>query len=248
MQESTLSFDKQSFFCPVCQNHVSHFMPLDPSFGIQAKKHGFKYFGQGEMTAHETYSCPKCTASDRERLYAFWIREQINTQKLHSYCRILHFAPERALSKFLQHMGIFKYYETSDPLISGANHKYDLTAITRPANSVDFFICSHVLEHVSDDRKAVSELYRITAKEGFGILMAPIMVGLEKTHEDPKITSEAERWKYFGQGDHVRLYAHDDYVNLLCASGFDVTLLNCDQNIVNALGLKPTSILYIVRK
>lgn len=248
MQESTFSSSRQTFFCPVCQNHVQRFIPIDPSFGSQAQKHGYRYFGQGEMTAHETYTCPICGASDRERLYALWIYEQIRIQKLHSYCRILHFAPEKALLHYLQNIGLFKYYETSDPIIPDMDQKYNITSIQRPSNSVDFFICSHVLEHIHDDRQAVLELYRVTAKDGFGILMAPIIVGLEKTYENPHIISEEERWRHFGQGDHVRLYAHKDYVKLLSHSGFNVTLFTCDQEVVTSLGLKPTSILYIVEK
>lgn len=238
-------------FCPVCQQYDKGFKQLDRSFRVQAEKYGFRLFGQGEMTPHETYSCSLCGASDRERLYAVWINEQIIAQKLHSYSRTLHFSPENGLSQYLQHLGIFKYYETSDPIMPSTDHRYDLMSIDRPANSVDFFICSHVLEHVPDDQQALSELYRISAKNGFGILMAPIIVGLEKTYENPAITSEEERWQHFGQGDHLRLYAHADYVKLLEQSGFIVRQLtwrHFGSQVIKRLGLKPTSRLYIVEK
>jgi ubiquinone/menaquinone biosynthesis C-methylase UbiE len=118
-------------------------------------------------------------------------------------------------------------------------------------DSFDLFICSHVLEHVASDDRAIGELYRITKTGGCGILMAPIVVGLARTIEDPSVTDEAGRWRMFGQNDHVRLYAHDDYVNKIRTNGFRVTQLGIDdfgEEAFRLLGLKRTSILYVVCK
>jgi len=117
--------------------------------------------------------------------------------------------------------------------------------------SYNIFICSHVLEHVESDDKAISELYRITKKGGTGILMAPIIIGLDKTIEDPTVRDEANRWRLFGQNDHVRLYAHDDYVKKFRSCGFLIDEFGeryFGERVFHSLGLKRTSVLYVVTK
>ena len=136
-------------------------------------------------------------------------------------------------------------------MMDHVDFKVDLLNMPLEDASFDFFICSHVLEHVESDDQAIKELYRITKKGGCGILMAPIIVGLEKTVEDSSIKDEAGRWKHFGQNDHVRLYAHDDYVNKIRNHGFRVEELGIEyfgEEAFSSLGLKSTSILYVVSK
>jgi ubiquinone/menaquinone biosynthesis C-methylase UbiE len=135
--------------------------------------------------------------------------------------------------------------------MDGCDYKIDMMHMPFGDESYDFFICSHVLEHVESDDKAISELYRITKKGGAGILMAPIIIGLDKTIEDPTVKDEANRWRLFGQYDHVRLYAHDDYVNKIRSNGFLVEALGeryFGKKVFHALGLKRTSVLYVVTK
>jgi ubiquinone/menaquinone biosynthesis C-methylase UbiE len=131
------------------------------------------------------------------------------------------------------------------------DYKVDMMEMPFDNESIYFFICSHVLEHVESDDKAIQELFRITKKGGFGILVAPIILGLEFTVEDPNVTDEAGRWKLYGQGDHLRLYAHDDYVNKIKSHGFSVEQLGENyfgSRIFRELGLSSSSILYIVHK
>ena len=71
-------------------------------------------------------------------------------------------------------------YHTADLMMNGCDFKVDMMYMPFEDENYDFFICSHVLEHVESDDKAISELYRITKKGGCGILMAPIIVDLEK--------------------------------------------------------------------
>ena len=202
------------------------------------------------MTALETYLCTNCIASDRERLYAYWIEQQLKANKLTVRSRIIHFAPEAILSGKLKTLK-FDTYHTADLMMEGCDYKADMMDMPFEDESYDFFICSHVLEHVKSDDKAISELYRITKKGGCGTLMAPVIVGLKNTVEDPSITDEAGRWQHFGQYDHVRLYAHDDYLDKIRKSGFAVQELgerHFGKNVFARLGLKRTSILYIVTK
>ncbi len=92
------------------------------------------------------------------------------------------------------------------------------------------------MEHIPDDRKAMSELYRVMKPGGWGILQIPQDLKREITFEDDSITDKKERAKIFGQYDHVRIYGLDffdrlrevgfkvkevDYTNVLTPSEVD---------------------------
>lgn len=237
--------------CSVCGGLDINFLPLPHFYKNESRKYGYKHFGKGEMTALDTYSCSECGDSDRERLYAYWIDRQIQQRKLKKTAKVIHFAPEEKLSEKLKNLNLFDF-QTADYSMHGVDCKVDITKMPEiESDTFDFFICSHVLEHVDCDDKAIQELYRITKSGGYGILMAPIIVGLEHTIEDPSMVTETERWQHFGQYDHVRLYAHDDYVEKLEVNGFVVDQLDIEyfgEKLFKQLGLKKTSILYIVRK
>lgn len=241
---------QQSGWCPTCGNRPVTFLPLPEFYRDNAHRQGFVHFGKGEMTSHETYTCSRCGASDRERMYALWIDQQIKKEYFSKGKRLIHFAPETALSKKLKELDFFDY-KTADLLMDDVDYQVDVMDMPFDADSIDFFICSHVLEHVESDDQAIRELYRITKHGGGGILMAPIVVGLEKTIEDPSVIDEAGRWRLYGQNDHVRLYAHEDYVTKIKSNGFHVVQLGKEyfgEEVFCLLGLKSTSILYVVSK
>jgi SAM-dependent methyltransferase len=248
--KALFAFHRATTYCPACEMQDIPFAPLPEFYRQNAQANGFIYFGQGEMTAHQTYTCPNCGASDRERFYALWIDQQIQKKKFSKGMRAVHFAPEAALSRKLKSIDLFDY-KTADLLMNDVDYKVDMMDMPFEDESLDFFICSHVLEHVENDDMAIKELYRITKQNGRGILMAPIIVGLEKTVEDPSVKDDAGRWRLFGQNDHVRLYAHDDYVRKIRSNGFRVEELGkkyFGEKIFRTLGLKPSSILYVVSK
>ena len=117
--------------------------------------------------------------------------------------------------------------------------------------SVDFFVCSHILEHVDNDRKAMAELYRVLKPGGSGILMVPIDLTLANIDEDPSVTDVAERWRRFGQNDHVRMYNKQGFVERVQAAGFVVHqygIQHFGYYTFWRAGLALTSVLYVVEK
>jgi predicted SAM-dependent methyltransferase len=98
----------------------------------------------------------------------------------------------------------------------------DITAIPFPENSFDAIVCNHVLEHVPQDRLALSELFRIMKPGGWGSIQVP-MEG-ESTKEDASIADPVQRARLFGQSDHVRCYGFD-YLERLKETGFIVLFL-----------------------
>jgi ubiquinone/menaquinone biosynthesis C-methylase UbiE len=79
---------------------------------------------------------------------------------------MLHVAPEEALEdKFIQSDNID--YRTGDLYNPRAMEKMDITNIYYPDKSFDVIYCSHVLEHVPDDIKAMSEFNRVLKSNGY---------------------------------------------------------------------------------
>jgi predicted SAM-dependent methyltransferase len=135
--------------------------------------------------------------------------------------KMLHVAPEPFFeSKFRQLLG--DKYLTADLVDPRAMVKMDITNIDYPDQSFDVIYCSHVLEHVQDDRKAMREFYRTLKRTGWAILLVPIID--TKTFEDFSITDPKERLKVFGHEDHVRRYG-PDYVDRLKEAGFSVEII-----------------------
>lgn len=154
---------------------------------------------------------------------------------------MLHFAPEIALERRFRSM-VGAGYVSADLENSRAMVAIDVTAIPYPDASFDIIYCSHVLEHVTDDRLAMRELRRVLASGGWAILNVPIRG--ETTYEDPAITTPEGREKAYGQWDHVRYYGRD-YVDRLRASGFDVQIVTTSDLVTDEertrLGLTPAA-------
>lgn len=246
-----LNWLRASCRCPVCARAVREFLPLPPEYERNARKHGYPYFGMGETINVRQYSCPQCGASDRERLCALFLQGYVPAPSPDRPWRLLHFAPEPALSRYLRGLGRFDC-RTADLAPGGADDRVDITRMELYADArFDAFICSHVLEHVQDDFAALRELHRVLKPGGWGILMVPLMPHLDDTLEDPLATTEAERWRLFGQGDHVRLYAKRDFLRRIESSGFRVEQFGVDRfgpRAFERCGITPSSVLYVARK
>ena len=168
--------------------------------------------------------CPKCDSLERHRLYYLYLKKQIPEGKA---LKILHFAPERILTRLFRSYPNVEYLSADiDP--QKAMSREDITATSFADNSFDIIFCSHVLEHIEEDHKAMTELRRILKADGFAVLIVPIKDTfngrvIERTFEDFTIKSPAEREKVFGQADHVRIYGRD-YKDRLEKAGFHVRI------------------------
>jgi SAM-dependent methyltransferase len=120
--------------------------------------------------------------------------------------RVLHFAPEACLADILAANSLLEYF-TADLEPARAMMQMDIMSIPYPDSYFDVILCSHVLEHVPDDRRAMREIARVLKPSGWALLIVPIKG--EVTFEDPLVTERKERLRLFGQEDHVRLYGRD---------------------------------------
>jgi SAM-dependent methyltransferase len=100
---------------------------------------------------------------------------------------------------------------------------FDVMTIPKPDDSFDVVICSHVLEHVPDDRMAMREIRRVLDREGVAYLPHPVFPERAETWEDATIVTPEARRHAYGQEDHVRLYGRD-FTARLEGAGFTVTV------------------------
>ena len=169
--------------CPICSWKGRQFAP-----GGAIKKRRFDC------------RCPKCGSFERHRL-AYTVAEKLVNL---DYTSVLHIAPEKELEKWLRHKSD-KYL--SIDLYRSAMKKMDVTDLKLEDESKSLIWCSHVLEHVENDRQAIREFYRVLAPKGIAFIQVPIWK--HKTYEDETIKSPDKRLNTFYQSDHLRLYGYD---------------------------------------
>lgn len=172
-------------FCPVCKSLVGSFKPMG-------------------KTGRPDAICPVCGSFERHRLVWLFFREK--TSLFSAPLSMLHVAPENCFIRRFKSLPNIDYHSI-DFSSSLADYTMDLTALTFPCEHFHFFYCSHVLEHIPDDGKAIAEIYRILKPGGKAVIMVP--VSGDKTLEDSSITCPEERRRIFGQADHVRIYGKD---------------------------------------
>ena len=216
----------------------------DPIDGKSYRK--FLPYGYGKQRPNAL--SPGTLSLERHRQMWLYLQNETNffTHKL----KVLHIAPEQEFLRKFKKMKNLEY--TSADLFSPiVDVKADILDLPFEDNTYDVIICNHVLEHIVDDRKAMSELYRVMKSGGWGIVQVPMKNSLEKTYEDFTITDPKERQKHFGQYDHVRWYGMD-YFDRLKSVGFETEINFYSQKFSEAeikrFGLNKNEILPVVRK
>ena len=165
--------------------------------------------------------------------------------------KILHVAPELCFIKRFEKVH-HENYITADLESPLAKVRLDVLNMPFDDGSFEIVFCNHVLEHVDDDFKAMSEIYRVLKPGGWGILQVPLFYPLnDKTFEDFSITDPAEREKMFGQRDHVRLYGKD-YIDRLRKAGFEAEEIKpaerLSEEVMTRHALPKDEPLFLVRK
>jgi len=125
--------------------------------------------------------CPGCGALERHRIQ-FVVLSDVLRNIDPSTLRMLHVAPEPFFREFFATR--FGRYETADLNMKGVDHHVDLQRLPFEDACYDFVFASHVLEHIPDDDRAISELRRILKPNGIAILPVPLVA--EKTIEYPE--------------------------------------------------------------
>lgn len=143
-------------------------------------------------------------------------------------------------------------YITADIESPLAKVKMDVHDIPFEANTFDIAMCNHVMEHVENDIKAMSEIYRVLKPGGWAIMQVPFFSPVrEETFENKSITDPKERERVYGQDDHVRLYGKD-YPNRIRKAGFEVVedrfIDELGPALVKKYSLPPNETIYFCKK
>lgn len=187
-------------YCTVCESPLRRFLVLNRP-----------YF----------HWCPVCRSLQRHRLVWLFFKQMRLGQ---SPQRMLHIAPEAALAQHFAAIPDLTYI-SADRYNPQAMLPIDICNIQFAEQSFDLIYCSHVLEHVPDDRQALREFHRILKPGGYAVILVPITT--DHTFEDPSVTDPVERERRFGQHDHVRCYG-PDVRERIAEAGFSVTTITTE--------------------
>lgn len=237
-----LLYHGKKYVCPVCNKSFRRL--LDAGMDAEFFRR-IKILGGG---IRKNANCPNCYSFERTRLEFLYLKD--HTKIFEESCSILHFAPEKSITDVLKNNKNINYISCDiDP--TKAMRKEDITNISFSDESFDYIICNHVLEHIPNEQKALSELRRVLKAGGELIITVPLCIDNKNTYENNLITSDEERLMNYGQRDHVRLYGLD-FVQRLSDSYFDAkgfkTCENFTKEDVLKYALIPEETVFIAKK
>lgn len=216
-----------NFRCPVCEHKLVSFV------------HGGKL-------------CPYCTSFPRHRMFWPLLSQWIDSAKGQVHTLLV--APDISLRRRLREQTRVIYHGI-DKFTPG--HYYppdtvngDITDLNYAEASFDLVICSHVLEHVPNDKRALEEIYRVLLPGGLALIAFPFRAG-QLTYEDESIVDPAGRARAFGQWDHVRFYG-EDVAKRMESAGFESRKLTpldfYELEKISQFGLQPDEAFFVCRK
>lgn len=165
--------------------------------------------------------CGRCGSRERHRLIYLYLRRVVRLFSGPSPPKkVLDISPHRSLADALHANLEEGYLSAGKGRVS--MEQMDVQNMPYGDHTFDVVFCSHVLEHVENDRKALREIARVLKNDGFAIILVPIIS--ETTFENPAITDPQDRWAYFGDPDHLRRYGKD-FMERLMSAGFTVNVV-----------------------
>jgi len=186
-------------FCPICDTLSEAFLPA----GIVPRPQAL---------------CPNCGSLERHRLT--WCFLTSCTRLLQAPTRLLHFAPEACLAQAFRRAPGVRYL-SADIQPGAADVVADIANLEFPDAAFAAIYCSHVLEHIADDARAMRQMLRVLRPGGWALIALPVDFTKAASDEDPAASAE-ERLKRFGDTLHVRYYGCD-VIQRLNAAGFLVS-------------------------
>ncbi len=176
----------------------------------------------------ESAMCPQCGSIARDR-FLLWCFTQ-RSPKLRR-ARVIETSP-RLGGEYRQYMQRWYSYRTSDFDLSAhrGDIQLDLQSIDLPDAAVDVILTPHVLEHVPDTAKALSELFRVIAPGGRMYLQIPIVYGATAAPIEPEFHADNTPvfWN-FGW----------DLTDMVRAAGFTTSVLVTEEYDAVLRGLLP---------
>lgn len=180
-----LSAEPRKSICPIC-GASGRFLP----------------FG---MANRPNAQCPTCGSLERHRM--LWLYLSQHTDLLRASCRVLHTSPVPCLESRLRSVHEAGYV-SSDRYSRTVDVAADVSELPFSDGKFDFVISSHVLEHLEDDQRAISELSRVVRPGGNAIIMVPLDPS-RLTHGGATLGTPMSRLAAHGHPFHYRIYGPD---------------------------------------
>lgn len=160
-------------------------------------------------------ACPRCDSHPRHRYLSLWLSREFKLEDKSGVALV--FAPEKALASLWAKAPRLKILRVDVEEARGIDILADIKNLPVESDSIDLVWCHHVLEHVDDDRAAISELHRILRPASGELIVSVPMECGTRTDEygfpDPM------------QSGHWRMYG-DDFEDRLAESGLAVLAIN----------------------
>lgn len=207
--------------CYICKSKFNHFTTYRNGWkGIPKLHRKLNIIGSDP----ENFRCMYCNVHDRER-HLFMFFDKINFWEKFKNNVVLHFAPEKMLASGVEKCLPSKYIKADLFPKDQSIQSIDVTKIPFENETVDVILCNHVLEHVPDYKRAMSEFYRVLKKDGIAILQTPFSTRLIYNFEVKDVNTNADRNFFYRQYDHVRIFSEDVFLNDLRSSGFTLNII-----------------------
>lgn len=140
------------FHCNLCQQEPPYFVHI--SNRLRIKWHSV---------------CPTCNSRPRHRGLKLLYEEVLGNMQ---NPKVIHFAPEPVFYPILKQLT--DNYQTTDFFLDDVDFpKEDIQQLSFESERYDVALCNHVIEHVPEDSKAVSEIARVLKPGGVAIFTIP---------------------------------------------------------------------------
>lgn len=194
----------------------------------------FDSFYNVRMRQQEEALCPNCNSLSRQRALFKHLQSEDKGKLLCLEIAPHSSDPVRSALKGIDYISVALYG-------SRAMLHMDLRDLPFPDNTFDLIVCSHVLEHITDDSKAISVIHRVLKKDGVTLIQIPI--GYYKDHLAPH-TVEFGRERFYG---HFRSYGWD-FKEKLTQAGFEVNPTRFADSDSVKLGIENETIFECIKK
>jgi SAM-dependent methyltransferase len=186
-------------------------------------------------------TCPNCGSAERHRALIKYMNKRGDFSKKRGRC--LDIGAVSGFRAYFEAKG--SKYISIDIDSSSAMIKMNAIQMGFPDNTFDFIICSHVLEHIKEDLRAIEEMFRVLNSEGVCYIMVPLHKNRTSTieYEKPNILDPL----------HVRAYG-PDAIDRIKSAGFSVEKidlvaeLNKEKIVRHSLGMEETCFICTKRR
>lgn len=193
--------------------------------------------------------CPNCNSLPRTRLVPYSLKY---FNLVNDNLKILHIAPNTNEFNYVKENfnNLLCYNRLDIKQRKHTNIKRSITNTCLDSNSYNLIIVWHVFEHVKEDVKAISEMYRVLKIKGSLLVSVPIYpIGNTITYEDSEIEKK-DYAEFHGHYDHFRSCGLD-YYKRFEAIGFKTKTLfvsSLDQNRIDYFGLRTDHVVWCFTK